>query len=69
MPLGRYWAWNFGSVMSGFVELGVIVARSASERIGEVALPSPLICGPTSATTAESAMNFRMLVAAWAGSY
>ena len=55
--------------MSGLVELGVIVARSASLRIGVIALPSPLICGPRLATTAGSEMSFLVLVAACAGSY
>ena len=58
LPLGRYWDWNLGSVMSGLVELGVTVAMSASDRIGEIALPSPLMLGPTAASTRASAMNF-----------
>ena len=44
--------------MSGLVELGVMVAMSASDRIGEIALPSPLMTGPTAAMTRLSAMNF-----------
>ena len=44
--------------MSGLVELGVIVAMSASERIGEIALPSPLIDGPDRGEHQASAMNF-----------
>src|SRR3989304_4305318 len=69
LPLGRYWAMNFGSVMSGLVALWEMVAMSASLRIGEMALPSPLIIVPMAATTAWSATYFRWLVAAWAGSY
>src|ERR1700681_4114668 len=68
---GRNCATNFGSalVMSGLVELGVIVARLAALRIGDIALPSPLISGPRLATTAGSATSFLVLVAACAGSY
>ena len=55
--------------MSGLVEEGVTVARLAADRIGVIALPSPLISGPTMATTLGSATNFFALVAAWAGSY
>ena len=55
--------------MSGLVELGVIVAMSASERIGEIALPSPLICGPTSGHDHGVGDELPELVAAWAGSY
>ena len=50
--------------MSGFVELGVISIRLAAEAIGDMALPEPLICGPTTATTLESATNCLVLVAA-----
>src|SRR5215467_11410324 len=69
LPFGRYWEANFGSVMSGFVELGVIVATSASLRIADIALPSPLITGPMLATTPMLATSLRVLVAACAGSY
>ena len=55
--------------MSGLVELGVIVANPPSLRIGDIALPEPLICGPIAATTASLATILRALVAAWAGSY
>src|SRR5579884_3531024 len=68
-PLGRYWAANLGSVMSGLVELGVMVARSPSLRIGAIALPDPLIWGPMLATTPRLATSFRALTAACAGSY
>src|SRR5258707_5249666 len=69
LPFGRNCAANFGLVMSGLVELGVIVARLPALRIGDIALPSPLICGPTLATTAASATSFLVFVAACAGSY
>src|SRR5215469_2360081 len=68
-PLGRNWEANFGSVMSGFVELGVIVATSAALRIADIALPSPLITGPMFATTPTFATSFLVFVAACAGSY
>src|ERR1051326_7151644 len=55
--------------MSGLVELGVISIRLAAEAIGDMALPEPLICGPTTAMTLLSATNSLVLVAAWAGSY
>src|SRR5438270_13844783 len=55
--------------MSGLVELGVIVARLAALRIGDIALPSPLISGPRLATTLGLATSFLVLVAACAGSY
>ena len=55
--------------MSGLVELGVIVARSPWLKIGDIALPEPLICGPIAATTALSDTILRALVAACAGSY
>ena len=55
--------------MSGLVELGVIVARSPWLKIGDIALPEPLICGPIAATTALSETILRALVAACAGSY
>src|SRR5437588_4622402 len=69
LPLGRYWLAKFGSVMSGLVELGVMSIRLASEAIGDMALPEPLICGPTTAMTLGSATNCFVLVAACAGSY
>src|SRR2546429_2277536 len=69
LPLGRYWPAKDGSVMSGLVELGVMSIRLAAEAIGDMALPEPLICGPTTATTLESLTNCLVLVAAWAGSY
>src|SRR5580658_11164253 len=69
LPAGRYCSANFGLVMSGLVELGVIVARSPWLRMGDIALPAPLICGPSEATTSGSDTIFRALVAAWAGSY
>src|SRR5947209_1986616 len=50
--------------MSGLVELGVISGRFASEAIGDIALPEPLICGPTTVRTLLSATNCFMLVAA-----
>src|SRR5690349_13002318 len=68
-PLGRYWLAKAGSVMSGLVELGVISIRLAAEAIGDMALPEPLIWGPTTAMTVESATKSLVLVAAWAGSY
>ena len=55
--------------MSGLVEEGVIVARPPSLRIGDIALPEPLICGPIAATTELSETILRALVAACAGSY
>ena len=55
--------------MSGLVELGVMIIRPASDAIGDIALPEPLICGPTTAMTFVSATNCLVLVAAWAGSY
>ena len=69
MPDGRYWAANFGSVMSGLVEDGVIVARLPALRMGDIALPAPDICGPIAATYSLSDTILRALVAAWAGSY
>src|SRR6266511_5108955 len=69
LPPGRYWLAKLGSVMSGLVELGVMIIRLASDAIGDMALPEPLICGPTMATTLGSATNCLVLVAAWAGSY
>ena len=69
MPAGRYWPANFGSVMSGLVEDGVTIARLPWLRIGDIALPDPLICGPIAATTLVSDTILRALVAAWAGSY
>src|SRR5260221_585562 len=69
LPFGRNCAAIFGSVMSGFVELGVIVARLPLLRIGDIALPSPLICGPTLATTCLLATSTLAFVAACAGSY
>src|ERR1041385_3787689 len=68
-PPGRYWLAKAGSVMSGLVELGVISIRLAAEAIGDMALPEPLICGPTTAMTLVSATSSLVLVAAWAGSY
>jgi hypothetical protein len=41
-----------------------MVARSEAERIGDIALPSPLISGPTKATTLGSDANFFAFVAA-----
>lgn len=55
--------------MSGAVELGVIVANMPIDRIGAIALPDPLISGPTLASTFLSPTSLRALVAAWAGSY
>src|ERR1700712_596374 len=69
LPAGRYWAANLGSVMSGFVEDGVIVARLPALRIGDIALPAPDICGPIAATNSLSDTILRALVAACAGSY
>ena len=69
LPLGRYWAANFGSVMSGLVDDGVMMARLPSDRIGAIALPAPDICGPRAATKPLSETILRALVAAWAGSY
>src|SRR5579875_3778227 len=69
LPPGRYCAANFGLVMSGLVELGVIVASPPWLKIGDMALPEPLICGPIAATTESSPTILRALVAAWAGSY
>src|SRR6266568_9257644 len=69
LPDGRYWLAKFGSVMSGLVELGVMIIRSAAEAIGDIALPAPLIIGPTTARTLSSATNCLVFVAAWAGSY
>src|SRR5258708_12993418 len=69
LPFGRNCAANFGLVMSGLVELGVIEARLPALRIGDIAFPSPLIIGPILATTAVLATNFLVLVAACAGSY
>ena len=60
---------KFGSVISGLVELGVISIKPASDAIGAMALPDPLICGPTIAMTLGSATNCLVLVAACAGSY
>ena len=62
-------AANFGLVMSGLVEAGVMVARLPWLRIGAIALPSPLISGPIAATSLGSETILRALVAAWAGSY
>src|SRR5207248_586188 len=39
------------------------------ERIGDIAFPEPLICGPIAATTLLSATILRAFVAACAGSY
>jgi hypothetical protein len=50
-------------------EDGVMVARSPAERIGDIALPLPLIIGPTFATTLGFPISFLALSAAWAGSY
>ena len=47
----------------------VIVAMSAALRIADMALPSPLICGPILATTPTFATSFFVFVAACAGSY
>src|SRR3954470_12755205 len=58
-----------GAVISGLVELGVMIIRSAAEAMGDMALPEPLICGPTMATTFGSETNCLVFVAAWAGSY
>src|ERR1700710_366184 len=69
LPAGRYCSANFGLVMSGLVEDGVIVARSPWLRIGAIALPAPLICGPIAAITDLSDTILRALVAACAGSY
>src|SRR5580700_4147405 len=55
--------------MSGLVEDGVIVAKLPWLRIGAIALPDPLFCGPTLATTLGLETSLRALVAAWAGSY
>ena len=60
---------NFGSVMSGLVELGVMVARPPWLRIGDIALPEPLVGGPIAATSLLSETILRALVAACAGSY
>src|SRR5215472_6446788 len=68
-PDGRYWLANAGSVISGLVELGVMSIMLAAEAIGDMALPEPLICGPTTAITVLSATNSLVLVAACAGSY
>ena len=46
-----------------------MVARSPWLRIGVIALPAPLICGPIAATTSLSDTILRALVAACAGSY
>src|ERR1700733_10126371 len=69
LPFGRYWAANCGWVISGLVEDGVMVARPPAERIGDIALPAPDICGPRAATKPLSETILRALVAAWAGSY
>ena len=55
--------------MSGLVEEGVIVASPPWLKIGDIALPEPLICGPIAATTEALATILRALVAACAGSY
>ena len=55
--------------MSGLVDIGVTVARLPWLRIGAIAFPEPLICGPIAATTLVSATILRAFVAAWAGSY
>src|SRR5436853_7930783 len=68
LPAGRYWPANFGSVMSGLVEAGVMIGRLPWLRIGDIALPEPLICGPIAAMTLLSATILRALVAACAGS-
>src|SRR5436190_19602925 len=60
---------KFGSVISGLVELGVVSIKPASDAMGAMALPEPLICGPTMAMTLLSATHCLVLVAAWAGSY
>src|SRR5258708_36656437 len=67
LPFGRNCAANFGLVMSGLVELGVIVARFPALRIGDIAFPSPLICGPTLATTAVLETTLLCFVAPPAG--
>ena len=60
---------NFGSVRSGLVEDGVIVARSPWLRMGAIAFPEPDICGPIAATTCLSDTILRAFVAACTGSY
>ena len=55
--------------MSGLVEVGVIVASPPIDRIGAIALPAPLISGPSAPTTSLSDTILRALVAACAGSY
>ena len=60
------WGANLGSVMSGLVEDGVIVAKLPWLRIGAIALPDPLFCGPTLATTLGLETSLRALVAACA---
>src|ERR1700756_3226188 len=69
LPAGRYSEANFGSVISGLVEVGVIVARLPWLKIGDIALPGVLLIGPSAATTEGSATILRTLVAPWAGSY
>src|ERR1700747_1433863 len=53
--------------MSGLVEDGVIVAKLPWLRIGAIALPDPLFCGPTLATTLGLETSLRALVAACVG--
>src|SRR5579871_322216 len=69
LPAGRYSEANFGSVMSGLVDVGVIVARLPWLNMGDIALPGVLDIGPRAATTVLSATILRTLVAACAGSY
>ena len=46
-----------------------MIARLPWLRIGAIALPAPLICGPIAAMTLRSDTILRALVAACAGSY
>ena len=69
LPWGRYWAANFGSVMSGLVADGEMIGRLPPDRIGAIALPTPDIIGPIAARMALSDTILRALVAPWAGSY
>ncbi len=45
-----------------------MIARPPWLRIGAIALPAPLICGPTAPITDRSDTNLRAFVAACAGS-
>ena len=54
--------------MSGLVEVGVMIGRFAALRIGDIALPDPLLYGPSAARIVGSVAILRALLAACPGS-